>query len=100
LKNLEDGSIKISLFRLIYTNQDIFLELLKNFEGQFSPKLYDKNGDIKSKMKKVLSYRLHEVNNFIEFYELVREFYQKYLTESNMSKKLSYFLILKILSLI
>jgi len=86
LKNLEDGSIKISLFRLIHTNQDIFLELLRNFEGQFSSKLYDKNVDIKSKMKKVLLYRLHEVNNFIEFYDLVREFYQKYLTESNMSK--------------
>ncbi len=100
MKNLEDGSIKISLFRLINTNQDIFLELLKNFEGQFSSKLYNKNFDIKSKMKKVLSYRLHEVNNFIEFYKLVREFYQKYLTESNMSMKLSYFLILKILSLI
>lgn len=90
MKNLEDGSIKISLLRLIHTNQDIFLELLKNFEGQFSSKLYD------SKMKKVLLYRLHEVNNFIEFYKLVKEFYQKYLTESNMSKKLSYLFNLKI----
>jgi len=99
LKNLEDGSIKISLLRLIHTNQEIFLELLKNFEGQFSFKLYDKNVDINLLMKKVLSYRLYEVNNFIEFYDLVREFYQKYLTESNMSKKF-YFFILKILSLI
>jgi hypothetical protein len=83
LKSIEDGSMKVSLLKLVHANQETFLELLNNFADQLTFKNID---DIKPKMKRILNYRLHELNNFIAFYELINEFYIQYLARSSLSK--------------
>jgi hypothetical protein len=88
LKNLEEGTIDISLLRMINNNGEIFTELLSLFSENLSVKIWTESEQkgIKSKIKKVLQYRILELENFLKFYKLISEFYNTFLKNSELGK--------------
>ena len=86
LKNLADGDIQISLLKLLFINVESFTELLYLFSDLLSYKIWkETNKDsIHSKIKKILEYRIEEINNFNKLYNLVETFYNQ-LLKSDLS---------------
>lgn len=92
LKSLADGDIQISLLKLLFINVESFTELLYLFSDLLSGKIWkETNQDsIHSKIKKILEYRIEEINNFNKLYNLVETFYNQ-LLKSDLSKCLNSF---------
>ena len=84
LAGLENGNIGITLLKLLVKNLDVFNELLGRFSSDLSVKLWNDEKNIKLKMKKILEYRLLEIENFGKFYQLVDIFFYAFLAKSEL----------------
>ena len=70
--------------KMLNKNLDLFVELLSRFSEDLCVKAW-KEKDVKSKVKKILQYRTYEVDNFVKFYDLINEFYSKFLATPDLS---------------
>ena len=84
LAGLENGNIGITLLKLLDKNLDVFNELLGRFSSDLSVILWNDENNIKLKMKKILEYRLLEIENFGKFYQLVDIFFYAFLAKSEL----------------
>ena len=73
---------------MINNNKEIFSELLSLFSENLSVKIWTEKEQkgIKSKIKKVLQYRIFELENFLKFYNLISKFHNYFLKNPELGK--------------